>query len=331
MISFIIIGRNEGWKLKKCLKSIFETIEYNEFLNVEVIYIDSKSTDDSIEYAKSFENVKVFLITGACNAAIARNIGAVEAKGDILFFIDGDMEINKEFLSLAIENNQLKYDCITGHLDDYLYDIYGNFLCVKARTYHQNIPIKEQVLRTNGGVFLIKKQIWESVSGLKTKLKINEDNDLTLRLIKRRINTIRIPALIVKHHTVDYNDDKRMWNDMKNLHSFYPGLIFREHFFNTIAWLKILRSNYTAFLLLATFFSLILNIKSLLLVCSIIYLFVLFIRVLKKTNEVKVFYNKGIYFFERLIIQFLHDLLFWVGFIFYYPSSKKLEYQSINI
>ncbi|MFO8066358.1 MAG: M23 family metallopeptidase [Bacteroidales bacterium] len=27
MISFIIIGRNEGWKLSKCLKSVFDTIE----------------------------------------------------------------------------------------------------------------------------------------------------------------------------------------------------------------------------------------------------------------------------------------------------------------
>jgi glycosyltransferase involved in cell wall biosynthesis len=79
MISFIIIGRNEGWKLTKCLQSVFETIAYNKLKNAEVIYVDSKSTDDSIERAKAFDKVKVLLITGECNAAIASNIGAKEA------------------------------------------------------------------------------------------------------------------------------------------------------------------------------------------------------------------------------------------------------------
>ncbi|MDD2636668.1 MAG: glycosyltransferase, partial [Bacteroidales bacterium] len=122
MISFIIIGRNEGWKFTKCLQSVFETIEYNKLKDAEVIYVDSKSTDDSLKRAKAYKQVKVFLITGECNAAIARNIGAKESKGGILYFIDGDMEIEKDFLSHAIINNQLRYDCFTGHLDDYLYD-----------------------------------------------------------------------------------------------------------------------------------------------------------------------------------------------------------------
>jgi len=131
MISYIIIGRNEGWKLTKCLKSVFDTIEYNKLRDAEVIYVDSKSTDDSIERAKTFAKVKIFRITGVCNAAIARNIGAKEAKGNILFFIDGDMEIDKNFIKQAIVNNQLKHDCVTGHLDDYLYDINGNYLGIK--------------------------------------------------------------------------------------------------------------------------------------------------------------------------------------------------------
>ena len=105
MISFIVIGRNEGWKLTKCFESIYDTINYNKLINYEIIYVDSASTDDSIDRAKNFNEVKIYIITGKFNAAIARNIGAKEAKGDVFFFIDGDMEILPDFLPLVYNEN----------------------------------------------------------------------------------------------------------------------------------------------------------------------------------------------------------------------------------
>ena len=330
MLSFIIIGRNEGWKLTKCLQSVFDSITFNNLIDAEVIYIDSKSTDNSIELAKAFKKVKVFLISGVCNAAIARNIGAQEAKGDILFFIDGDMEINKEFLPFAIENNQLKYDSVTGHLDDYLYDNDDIFLCVKNRTYKNEIPITEQKLKTNGGIFLIKKKVWTEISGLRTEFRINEDNDLTLRLLKKGISTIRIPALITKHHTVDYSNDKRMWKDLSKLYHLYPGLLFRKHLFNLDAWKRTFRSNYTAFLFLLLCILLFININFFCIFLLLIFLPVFILRVIKNTNDSKVSKNKLIYFIEKLVCQFCNDLFFWVGFFFYYPKSKKMEYYAIT-
>ena len=78
-ISFIVIGRNEGWKLDKCLQSIVDTIEFNQYKNYEIIYVDSNSTDDSIERAKKYDKIKIFKLTCDANPAIARNVGAKEA------------------------------------------------------------------------------------------------------------------------------------------------------------------------------------------------------------------------------------------------------------
>ena len=71
MISFIIIGRNEGWKLSKCFESVFKTIKQNKLEKYEVIYVDSDSTDDSIKRAQSNNCIKTFKITSKPNAAIA--------------------------------------------------------------------------------------------------------------------------------------------------------------------------------------------------------------------------------------------------------------------
>ena len=108
MISFIIIGKNEGWKLKACLDALSVVVCKDKIQDYEIIYVDSKSTDDSINVAKQYPKARVFLITGECNAGVGRNIGGKEAKGDILCFLDGDMELQTEVIpSLLDENNHV--------------------------------------------------------------------------------------------------------------------------------------------------------------------------------------------------------------------------------
>ena len=66
-ISFIIIGRNEGWKLKLSLNSIFDTIKYYNIEEItETIYVDSNSEDNSIDIAKGFPLTNIIRITGKC-------------------------------------------------------------------------------------------------------------------------------------------------------------------------------------------------------------------------------------------------------------------------
>ncbi len=78
-ISFIVIGKNEGWKISKCLGSIYSCIEKNKISNYEIIYVDSQSNDDSIERVKKYKEVKIYSIINKTNAAIARNNGAKES------------------------------------------------------------------------------------------------------------------------------------------------------------------------------------------------------------------------------------------------------------
>lgn len=331
MISFIIIGLNEGWRLTKCLQSVYNTIEYNKLKSFEIIYIDSGSEDDSIERAKQFKDIKIFLISGKRNAAVARNIGAKEAKGDILFFIDGDMEIERNFLSYAIINNQLKYDCITGHIDDLLYDMNDNFLGLKKRTYKNKIPNQEQILKTNGGIFLIKKKVWDFVGGMRTKYKQNEDIDLSLRLFKKGYKIIRLPVLISKHHTIEYSNENRMWQSLKNCYVIYPAIILRDFITTPYVLKYILRSNYTEITLLLTILSAFF-FNTVVSQITILYLFLLLSRVSKHTiSSILISKSKIRYFLERFIYQLLKDFLFWFTFFFIYPSDYQLiDYHQIK-
>ena len=329
MISFIVIGRNEGAKLTKCLESISETIKYNQLNNYEVIYVDSKSSDNSIGRAKKFAEIKIFQITGIYNAAIARNIGAVESKGDILFFIDGDMEIEPAFLKEGINSKgELIHDCITGHLDDLFYDVNDSFLCRYPRTYKISIPKIDQVLTTNGGIFILKRKYWVLVNGMKTKFKRSQDIDLTIRLANSGIKTIRIPFLIAKHHTIDYQNDKKIWDFIFAGKEFYPALLFKTHILNYKVVIHTLRSHYTSFLFLFLLSAVFIS-KKLIIVSCILYISFLLLKVFFSTINAATSKNKILYFIERVIFQTLRDIVFWFAILFFCPSEKKAKYIQV--
>src|SRR5690606_31779347 len=71
----------------------------------EVIYVDSASSDGTCELVaeRYRERVRIARLTGTMNAAIARNVGAEVATGETLMFLDGDMELDPDFLKAALD------------------------------------------------------------------------------------------------------------------------------------------------------------------------------------------------------------------------------------
>jgi len=329
MISIIVIGHNEGSRLSKCFNSISVILETYKNLKFELIYVDSNSSDNSIQLAIELsKEVKVFKVTGKVNAAIARNIGAKESSGDILFFVDGDMELNPDFLKYAINNvGDLKFESLTGHLDDYFYNNEGQYLSKSPRTYSDQIPSEVQQLDTNGGIFLIKRKIWEHLNGMNTQFKVNEDIDFSLRLNKLNIKTQRLPHLITKHHTIDYRDEKRMWRSLKKGYGLYPGMIFRTHLFASQVYIRIIRTQYTGLILLLLLLSM--PLTTVFLVVFVLYSFLMGVRILKHSLNPNVKRKKMRYFFNRFSLQILLDISFWLGFFFFYPKKIMGKYNLV--
>lgn len=329
MISFIVIGQNEGWKITSCLESVFKTIRENNIEKFEVIYVDSKSMDDSVDRAKKFDEVNVFQITGKCNAAIARNIGADESKGDILFFIDGDMEIVPDFMSAILDDSgNLKFDSVTGHINDRFFTIDGKFLSEKPRTYKSQIPSQQIELTTSGGLLVIKRQLWEKAGGMRTKYKRSQDMDLVLRLQKLGVKTIRMPFLMAMHNTIDYRNVNRMWNMLFKGKLFYSSVLLRDHFFNKRFLIHSLRENYTSVFLLAGV--LILLSTKTTFVPIVLYFGILLIRVGVNTRTAVKLNNykfKSFYYLQRFIFQILRDISFLIAFFVYYPIEHQLIYS----
>lgn len=306
MISFIIIGKNEGWRLQKCLQSISYVVEQDAIANYEIIYVDSQSTDNSIELAKQY-GAKTFLITGECNAAIARNIGAKEAIGDILFFIDGDMELFSEFLPKVLtQDGRLEYPFISGIFNDIIHDMDWNYLHTSRRHKLQEGDA-DSVETTTGGLFLIEHSLWDKVGGMDTRFKRSQDYDLGLRLSQMGCPLHRKAILLANHYMRQYSVREDYIVNVK-----YTALLLRKHW-NNIDYLKIFfKQQYTTVLLLISIILLFVSSWSLFL-----YVGAIFYKNLKQKNM------------KRWWNPIVRDCTLLWALLFFVPNEYGLNYKMV--
>lgn len=98
-ISVVVIGRNEGQRLARCLESVRRTPGLK---NTELIYVDSASKDGSPELAASYGAQVIVLNAQRTTAALGRNAGWRAAKGEFILFLDGDTILHPDFANAAL-------------------------------------------------------------------------------------------------------------------------------------------------------------------------------------------------------------------------------------
>lgn len=96
----VTIGRNEGDRLKRCLRSVLGRVEH-------VIYVDSGSVDGSVEFARSMGVEVVELdMTRPFTMARGRNAGferlmTLDENVQYIQFVDGDCEVADGWIETA--------------------------------------------------------------------------------------------------------------------------------------------------------------------------------------------------------------------------------------
>ena len=115
MISVIVIGKNEGERLAACLRSIQTALNV---LAHEVVYVDSCSTDQSLQTAKAL-GARCFLLAERKTTAVW---GALRREGSarrISAVLDGDMQLQPDFAEKALMAIAAKgYDGVCGIRED---------------------------------------------------------------------------------------------------------------------------------------------------------------------------------------------------------------------
>jgi uncharacterized protein (TIGR00661 family) len=173
-ISIIIPTYNEEEYLPKLL----ESIKSQDFTDYEIIVADAQSDDNTREIAKEYGCV---VVEGGLPGP-GRNRGAEVAQGEILLFLDSDLELTENYLSNVIEEFESEDLGIAitqmtplseKKRDKYLHDL-ANWFMIAV----------ENIKPHGAGCYGIisKKELHDEVDGFDENLSFGEDTDYIERV-----------------------------------------------------------------------------------------------------------------------------------------------------
>jgi GT2 family glycosyltransferase len=178
MTGFVVIGRNEGERLKACLRSVSRDC-------TPVVYVDSGSSDGSISLAKTngAEIISLDATTGF-SMARARNAGwrkLIERwpEMNLIHFVDGDCEIVEGWVSKAEQflNENPAFAVVCGRRRERFREkSVFNRLC----DIEWNTAIGE--VNACGGDALLRRSALEQIGGYEETLIAGEEPEMCLRM-----------------------------------------------------------------------------------------------------------------------------------------------------
>ncbi|MEU6409268.1 glycosyltransferase family 2 protein [Microbispora sp. NPDC046933] len=97
LVSVIVPNYNYARTLGLCLSAL----RRQTYPSIEVIVVDDRSTDDSVEIAHR-HGARVVVTETNIGAPAARNLGVEHARGDVLFFVDSDLALAEDVVEHAV-------------------------------------------------------------------------------------------------------------------------------------------------------------------------------------------------------------------------------------
>jgi glycosyltransferase involved in cell wall biosynthesis len=175
-VSVVIIGRNEGARLTRCIESVQAADWQGQAF--ELIYVDSSSTDDSVLRAWALGAQALVLDDASPCAAKARNLGWRVANAPFVLFLDGDTCLHPAFVQKALAALN----------DPVLCAAWGH-----RRESHPHQSIYNRVMDLDwiypvgrtlyfGGDVLVRRSALVAVDGYDPSLKAGEEPEMCARL-----------------------------------------------------------------------------------------------------------------------------------------------------
>jgi glycosyltransferase involved in cell wall biosynthesis len=198
LISVIIPVKNSERDLERCLQAL----ERSGCRDYECIVVDDGSTDRSAEIAER-QGARVIRCRPSRGPAAARNRGAREARGDILFFIDADVCVAPDSVARVAANFAAdpQLDALMGSYDDSpeAPDFLSQYKNLMHCFVHQSA--QEAASTFWSGCGAIRKGVFERYSGFSEDYRrpAIEDIELGYRLTADRRKILLDKSLRVKH------------------------------------------------------------------------------------------------------------------------------------
>jgi glycosyltransferase involved in cell wall biosynthesis len=224
LVSVVVIGRNEGARLERCLASVAEMVR-DEF-ETEVIYVDSGSTDGSVHLAQRMGAHTIALTAERPTAGMGRNAGWKAARGEVVLFLDGDTVLSKRFVvdSLAEFGSLQASNCV--FWDGSVAVVWGH-----RREMFPRSSIYNEVMDLDwvyapgctefcGGDALFRRDVLEATGGFDETLIAGEEPELCRRILELGVQILHVDRAMTKHDLAIKRFDQYWQRAMRAGHAY---------------------------------------------------------------------------------------------------------------
>lgn len=242
-LGFVVIGRNEGERLKSGLRAIQEICP-----GCAIVYVDSGSTDDSVAFARSLGIQVVELdMSIPFTAARARNAGfnaLIDSASSLEFvqFMDGDCRLLPQWPAAAVAALETKpgTGIVSGRRIEQFPEstVYNAIMDIEWNT-------QPGETRAVLGDMCVRTSMFREIGGFRDDIIAAEDDDVCLRARRAGYRVFRLDADMSVHDANIrrlgqwYRRSMRGGHGFANinrLHGSGPDQYFRRELRSVIVW-----------------------------------------------------------------------------------------------
>ena len=220
-VGVVVIGRNEGERLQRCLRSLLAQGAG------PIVYVDSGSTDDSVAFSLSL-GVRVVNLDTSIPFTMARGRNAGFDELQRLFptlrwvqFVDGDCEVRPDWIARAraafVDRPELAAVCgrrRERHPEASLYN--------RLADMEWNAPLGE--IEECGGDVLFRAPVFLQVGGFNPRMIAGEEPELCVRVRARGYKILRLDAEMTLHDAAITRFSQWWTRTVRGGHSFAEGM-----------------------------------------------------------------------------------------------------------
>jgi GT2 family glycosyltransferase len=219
MVGVVVIGRNEGQRLVRCLESLMGQVE-------TVVYVDSGSADGSVAAARAAGAEVVELdMSRPFTMARGRNTGFewlrhVRPDVELVQFVDGDCEVQPGWIELARETLEKRPDVAA--------------VCGRRRERHPEASAYNRLcdlewntasgeVRSFGGDVMVRAKAFEEAGAFNPAMIAGEEGDLSFRIRELGWKILRLPDDMTLHDAAIVSFKQYFKRHVRTGHAYAEG------------------------------------------------------------------------------------------------------------
>ena len=241
-VSVVLISRNQAWNISRLIESVLDGT--GGIQAREIVLVDSASSDGTVEIARRYP-IKILRLspTQPLTPAAGRYVAYERTSGDLILFLDGDMEMCSGWLGKAtvIAETEPAVAVVTGRLVDLPKATIGNNMTSFGSTTTGDLAVE---VSQTGGAAMFRRSVLDEVGTFNPYLHSDEEPELCLRIRHAGYRIVSLEHPIARHYSDPGNAISTLVGRWRRNLWLGMGQSMRYHLGTELFWLYVKERGY---------------------------------------------------------------------------------------